>query len=622
MKIPGPQFEVFETVAPTEDAPVKPAASVGKVESRAWVEYGQQPGCWRYTVRWPMGGLSSESDEHLQMADRLYCDLKILVNGVALKFESWTTESVDVLIERALDKADFEVRPEEWTLRTAEGAEIKHLVGDAGLHDGATLLVLNQRLASSASDDPAEQIAPVDVPGEQVLRDNPHLPEGYADGLAGKLLEIGERRRAGSDDGWKGTPPAEGTRRKLILDAIKDASLSYEFNRSTTLHFADAVESALLQSTIDDEAMARGAEALAAGITKVDPYAVPSLAPIHTLLDEVAIPRTAVGDGPEAIFTLRERVEALITRYKRQVVPDSLDRDATPDHPPALATLEHKAHALLDRAEVERTQGHSDDEQRILTLAERLELLVERAELFTEELDEKLAADDALAGNVPAGTRELHIVLADESTPSRHRQVFVELEDQDGAGVGGFEHRPDRVTGLIHIVIPYGRDDAWVSEVAHQAAGAAAGVFLRADWDQAMPAEEISAAVAEILTGFGISKACDDCAAEQLEHGHFETSGQVWPKGSPEYRRVMAGKSNVDVAKATEEILRPALEEISEAYDKQPPVMADDPDREAELLEQREEARVGEGHWKAQRDAALGLLRWLIGDVIEHRSDV
>jgi hypothetical protein len=32
--------------------------------------------------------------------------------------------------------------------------------------------------------------------------------------------------------------------------------------------------------------------------------------------------------------------------------------------------------------------------------------------------------------------------------------------------------------------------------------------------------------------------------------------------------------------------------------------------------EQTRSARVGEGHFKAQRDSALHLLRWLIGDVI------
>lgn len=42
----------------------------------------------------------------------------------------------------------------------------------------------------------------------------------------------------------------------------------------------------------------------------------------------------------------------------------------------------------------------------------------------------------------------------------------------------------------------------------------------------------------------------------------------------------------------------------------------EDEEREEELVEQREEARAGEDSFKAQRDAALNLLRWLIGDLI------
>lgn len=51
------------------------------------------------------------------------------------------------------------------------------------------------------------------------------------------------------------------------------------------------------------------------------------------------------------------------------------------------------------------------------------------------------------------------------------------------------------------------------------------------------------------------------------------------------------------------------------------PVMHEAPDREAELLEQREQARVGEDRYKTERDAALSLLRWLIGDLIPSRGD-
>lgn len=58
------------------------------------------------------------------------------------------------------------------------------------------------------------------------------------------------------------------------------------------------------------------------------------------------------------------------------------------------------------------------------------------------------------------------------------------------------------------------------------------------------------------------------------------------------------------------------LKVLADRLNPQPPVMADAPDREAQLLEQREQARAGEDRFKAERDAALHLLRWLIGDLI------
>lgn len=76
-------------------------------------------------------------------------------------------------------------------------------------------------------------------------------------------------------EGWQGTSPAEGTRRHLILETIRgfandligDVDLS---GADTLLELADRVETALLQSAIDDEARSRLAEALTDGIVEVD----------------------------------------------------------------------------------------------------------------------------------------------------------------------------------------------------------------------------------------------------------------------------------------------------------------------------------------------------------------
>ncbi len=67
-------------------------------------------------------------------------------------------------------------------------------------------------------------------------------------------------RQIYTDDGWQGTIPAEGTRRRTIYLAIGGALTefekpegSFESRASFSLKLADAVESALLQTTIDAE---------------------------------------------------------------------------------------------------------------------------------------------------------------------------------------------------------------------------------------------------------------------------------------------------------------------------------------------------------------------------------
>lgn len=87
-------------------------------------------------------------------------------------------------------------------------------------------------------------------------------------------------------------------------------------------------------------------------------------------------------------------------------------------------------------------------------------------------------------------------------------------------------------------------------------------------------ADRVTALADELLKDFGIARACRDCAEEQLGHGAKEVDG----------RRDDTIKS------------------LTLRCDS--------------LLAQRESARAGEDHFKAQRDAALHLVRWLIGDLI------
>jgi hypothetical protein len=212
------------------------------------------------------------------------------------------------------------------------------------------------------------------------------------------------------------------------------------------------------------------------------------------------------------------------------------------------------------------------------------------------------------------GGRELRVVLRKDDD-DHSNLLFVEIDNEKGTSVGGFERR--EVDGLIHVVIPvpypvgpvgvkcarggthawprnpnrdgrsclkcgtfpeeagFGfRDDGWVSEVAYQVAGAATRPLMEDHPDYVFPSERVADAVAELLSDFGIARACRDCAEEELSHGAKEVDG----------RRDATIKG------------------LSERCDR--------------LLDQRESARAGEDHFKAQRDSALHLVRWLIGDII------
>lgn len=182
-------------------------------------------------------------------------------------------------------------------------------------------------------------------------------------------------------------------------------------------------------------------------------------------------------------------------------------------------------------------------------------------------------------GKVPSGTRELRVVLEDVTEvdkPPEYR--FVEIDNQDGASVG-FPMVNSSTGSLKEIVIPYGRDDAWVSEVAYQVAGAATRPLLEDHPSYVFPAERVRDAVAGLLSDFGIPRACADCAEEEIGHGAKE-----------------AGDRRDATIKQLE----------AEA---------------GRLLTGREEARAGEGHWKAQRDAAFRLLQWVLPDLMRHPSD-
>lgn len=234
--------------------------------------------------------------------------------------------------------------------------------------------------------------------------------------------------------------------------------------------------------------------------------------------------------------------------------------------PPAEGTRRALILGVIDNFAVRLISGVGGKatKRSCLNLADEIEAALLKSTIDDEARDSVERLDTVAEENERRGSRELHVVLADNTADSP-QMLFVELEDEKGASVGGFEHR--LVGQYSHIVIPvpypvgpvgvacarggthswprnptrdgtsclkcgttpeeagFGfRDDAWVTEVVYQAAGAASGVFLREDGEKIMPAEEVGDAVAELLLTFGIPRACGGCQEEQLEHGRKEVA--------------------------------------------------------------------------------------------------
>jgi hypothetical protein len=502
VEIPSPQFTAGDIVEPTSDAAIRPKSRVGRVEAQRWVmDPVSGPAHWRCTVRWPEGGTSDQPEKSLQPADPA----------------------------RSLAELCREQKASHRRLR----------VDDPGFreyHRGAELaygLVL-ERLRRQ----PEEDVRPGTA---EVLRDNPHLTdeqraaveESVARQLEPKPAPTMVRQLYTTDDleAWKGTPPAEGTRRRLIFDTLlhEKVKLADGIAREPTLLdredgvqiLADAIEEALLRVVDQGATPESGSPASVA----------------MDLLDSFEIPRTREG----AILTIADRVTALAdllveARRERDVKQATIDGLA--------ATVSAKADALERRVD-------------------GLTKLTSRAE-----------------GKAPPGTRELVVVLEDVSDPDGPPEYrFIELENQDGRGIGAFPMRSSERPPFKEIAIPYGRDDVWVSEVAYQVAGAATRPLMEDHPDYVFPSERVSDAVAELLSDFGIPRACRDCAEEELGHGAKEVDAR---------RDATIKQLEADVER---------------------------------FLGEREEARSGESRFAEERDCAFALLRWLLPVTVAKRLD-
>lgn len=143
----------------------------------------------------------------------------------------------------------------------------------------------------------------------------------------------------GTVEGWRGTPPAQGTRRRLILEAIKRGDVLSE---TEALEMADDVEAAMLRSTlVDGRAMKRGAEAVTAGIEKARPDHVPGSRPFDFQREE-----------DEAKLARKREVEARVAEVAEEVA------DGEAEEGPSPSEESYEDHLLRQREEARAGEDH------------------------------------------------------------------------------------------------------------------------------------------------------------------------------------------------------------------------------------------------------------------------
>lgn len=599
-----------EAVRPSR--PPQRGVTIGPVDrDKVAMELAVPPGYW--VLRDSKGQLA------------LYADSDLRRGWAREDARQWTPattrEEVDVTVEAGpsplgeglrydwkmrdeIGKSASVVDAERWLTAFCERQRDSHRglrtsdVEYAEYHRGAeyAYALMVDRLKLGAS---AEWTTP--TPGERSARHRDDKPAVFS------IVE-----ELASGEGWKGTPPAEGTRRQLIRDTIGELLEANEeqLSSTTVLDLADAVESALLQATIDDEAMRVGTEALLTGIEKVDP---------RLSVERVGDPRVpqgrsggsvAKGIAEDATAEFRKAIEAVGTVLDRLRAPEAptyaqridrlhndLRRRVTMAQSRDAVDIA-RAHNLLDGWGILRSRDEGDSTL-LLNVTERLRSLIERLRRTEEDLDtEQHRPMVALEGRVPPGTRELRIVIEDVSDPEGAPEFrFIEIEDQNGASVGfpRRRHLNDlEAVNLREIVIPYGRDDEWVQRLAM------AAIIAGQDVDRPFPADALD----ELLRSFGV----------------LPTLPRTWP-GRPHREEEPFTTEKVEIPEAYRKaIVEGAWDQLDDGDD------GDDADDELNDLErrlygQREEARAGEDRFKEERDAGYALLRWLLPVVVARPLD-
>jgi len=226
------------------------------------------------------------------------------------------------------------------------------------------------------------------------LRDNPHLPPGYAEKLTRELAE---------GEGWRGTPPAHGTRRRLILDTIERYKTDHG-NHPASSQLADAVESALLQSTIADEDSAEAQR------TMFEAYVAKTQEALRDdrsdeWVQQVVMRAIVAGQECDVPFPA-DVVDAVLREFDcRPTLPRQW--------PPIHGRLEDGVEADLFHEDKADDEDAPDDRQLLRTQSKRLKEIESRCDRLLEQREEARGGEDHWKAQRDAALNLLRWLIGD-----------------------------------------------------------------------------------------------------------------------------------------------------------------------------------------------------------------
>jgi hypothetical protein len=441
-----------------------------------------------------------------------------------------------------------------------------------------------------------------------------------------KELSPSGARVALAESAWRGEPPAEGSRRKLLFDTLLDPDV---LSNAEALDFADSIESALSRLDLGADPEAPGVPASTA----------------MSVLDRLEIPRVHRGD----ILDIAERVTRLADQLAGARREVARLRAGGRDTKPRLQTLQ----GAIDAAQL-----LSDEETRVLQAALAWDVeSIAVAKRLMDHGDQLRHGDDDLppCTCLDPGHGAVHddtCVRGAKIRQASKRQAPFAKGDQVMA-VEGLTDVPQGMYGAVRKLLL--RDGVWRVTVKWHDGGVSREVdcaYLKHvwtddDWKGTPPAEgtrrrlildtlldapngtkalELADAIESTLLDAtiddeataptGSAKFCDDQMASHARLREDDPKYAEYHRGAESAYCILLNRLRNATARDTVDRLEGICEErwrrIGELED-QLEAGDDDEDR---VLCQREEARAGEDHFKAQRDSALNCLRWCIGDLL------